>query len=204
MWYYVELKCGNGGFFAASLLDVYTIAIYNTYKYKAESVYTTLWCGISEGVCFVVFIYYKREFLWKDKNSVAMKMDGWILHKIAFTGWEDGSVLTHWVEQKKKFFLLFSYYFYTGMTSGHFFLFVWDESNVLMFLLQAWRAQKNFLYYFYGRKHVFVCSLASRNVILIYNKNNFSLFRFITFFNATIKIFLWFLSTFLRFIYFFD
>lgn len=92
-----------------------------------------------------------------------------------------------WTKKKFSFFLLFLY-----RNDIRTFFFVWDESNVLMFLLQAWRAKKNFLYYFYGRKHVFVCSLASRNVILIYNKNNFSLFRFITFFNATIKNILWF------------
>lgn len=144
--------------------------------------------GISKGVCFVVFIYYKREFLWKDKNSVAMKMDGWILHKIAFTGWEDGYVLTHWVEQKKKLFL----FLIISIQEWHqdIFCMGWIQCfNVFITSMTSKKKKKNFLYYFYGRKHVFVCSLASRNVILIYNKNNFSSFRFITFFNATIKIF---------------
>ncbi len=105
-------KCGERDFFFFFFLLLCPLAGDGTMSSSScighiESVYTTLWWNQWGCLFCCIFIYYKREkFLWKDKNSVAMKMDGWILHKIAFTGWEDGYVLTHWVEQKKKFFFL--------------------------------------------------------------------------------------------------
>lgn len=104
-----------------------------------------------------------------------------------------------WTKKKFSSFLLFLY----RNDIRTFFCMGWIQCfNVF---ITSMTSKKNFLYYFYGRKHVFVCSLASRNVILIYNKNNFSLFRFITFFNATIKIFCDFCLLFWNlFIYFFD